>query len=162
MKIILFVFALFIALSASAEEPLLIHEWGTITSYQSPDGSTVKGINQPQLLAEKLPPFVHRLEQKMLRYMTLGKSNHEVIDATTFAGHPDVTMRLETPILYFYPPKSWDYEQKLSVGVSFYGGLLNEYYPDAITLQNNFMLLKNGRLVKLLQLQSQWLGFFES
>jgi len=42
-----------------------------------------------------------------------------------------VTMRLETPVVYFHPPKNWK-SQPVDVHVTFRGGWLSEYYPGAI------------------------------
>jgi hypothetical protein len=44
--------------------------------------------------------------------------------------HPDVTMRLETPVLYFYPPGLSPLTA--DVRVRFRGGWLSEFYPDAV------------------------------
>jgi hypothetical protein len=43
---------------ARAAETLVVHEWGTFTSFQDPDGVTIPGINVDD---EPVPPFVHRL-----------------------------------------------------------------------------------------------------
>jgi hypothetical protein len=43
--------------------------------------------------------------------------------------HPDVYTRLETPVIYFYPPGGR--EITLDVDVRFPGGWLTQYYPDA-------------------------------
>ena len=40
-------------------------------------------------------------------------------------------MRLETPVTYFYPPKSIKTPMSIDVGVSFRGGWLTEFYPNA-------------------------------
>jgi hypothetical protein len=45
--------------------------------------------------------------------------------------HPQVTMRLETPVIYFYPPKGQTKPQQVDVRVQFRGGWLSEYYPNA-------------------------------
>src|SRR5262249_9085246 len=46
--------------------------------------------------------------------------------------HPYVTMRLETPVIYFYPPKSWNGERTLHVAVHFRGGWVTQFYPPAL------------------------------
>ena len=45
--------------------------------------------------------------------------------------HPDVTMRLETPVIYFHPPASQKTTETANVTVKFRGGWLTEYYPYA-------------------------------
>jgi hypothetical protein len=46
--------------------------------------------------------------------------------------HPDVTLRLETPVLYVHSPAG--FHGPLDVRVAFHGGWLTEYYPDAEAL----------------------------
>ncbi len=45
--------------------------------------------------------------------------------------HPYVTLRLETPVIYFYPPKSQATPLTLNVEVQFHGGWLTQFYPQA-------------------------------
>jgi hypothetical protein len=42
-----------------------------------------------------------------------------------------VTLRLETPVLYFYPQRGFALEQSIDVRVRFNGGWLTEFYPAA-------------------------------
>jgi hypothetical protein len=42
-----------------------------------------------------------------------------------------VTMRLETPVLYFYPPAGSSSLPPFDVSVTFRGGIVNEFYPRA-------------------------------
>ena len=74
------------------------HEWGTFTSLQNERGEAIGGINTDD---EPVPDFVHRLGYNLLLRPT-------EMPAIFFKGvirrcHPDVTMRLETPVLYFHP-----------------------------------------------------------
>lgn len=73
-----------------------------------------------------MPRFVHRVASllfnaKLIPGMVQGVSR----------AHPDVTMRLETLVLYFHPPPGWDRDTEVDVEVAFRGGWLTEYYPDA-------------------------------
>ena len=45
--------------------------------------------------------------------------------------HPHVTMRLETPVLYFYPHIGQQAPVEVDVHVDFRGGWLTEFYPHA-------------------------------
>ncbi len=45
--------------------------------------------------------------------------------------HPFVTVRLETPVIYFYPPKGQTSPVAVDVDVSLHGGWLTEFYPSA-------------------------------
>ncbi len=112
------------AFSASAA-PLVVHEWGTFTSLQDESGKAIGGINTDD---EPVPKFVHRLAEFLLLRPT-------ELPPIFFQGapscHPDVTMRLETPVLYFHLPEREPRAQGVSVQTSFRGGWLTEFYPDA-------------------------------
>jgi hypothetical protein len=74
-----------------------------------------------------LPEFVHRFEPEATRdrpKLVLGKRPN-------IPGRPDVTMRLETPVVYFHPPPNQKYTTPIDVTVRFRGGVINEFYPDA-------------------------------
>jgi hypothetical protein len=104
---------------------LVAHEWGTITTRHAPDGTPYGRLNRIDS-ADVLPAFVHRYEPEATRDDTgraLGKS-------PLTPGRPDVTMRLETPVIYFYPPEGGQ-TRPLNVSVRFRGGVLNEFYPAA-------------------------------
>jgi hypothetical protein len=42
-----------------------------------------------------------------------------------------MTMRLETPVIYFYPPKGVTEPFPVDVSVKFRGGWLTQFYPHA-------------------------------
>lgn len=113
-------------LVAHGSEKWTIHEWGTFTSLQNEKGEAIGGINTDD---EPVPKFVHRLAQFILLRPT-------ELPRTFFQGapscHPDVTMRLETPVIYFHPPKSEANNPTVNVHVTFRGGWLTEFYPDAL------------------------------
>ncbi len=94
-------------------ERLTVHEWGTFTSLQDERGISLPGINSDD---EPVPGFVHRLP-----YSIKGGGPH-----------PDVILRLETPVLYFYPPALPGASRPIDVRVRFPDGWLTEYYPDAV------------------------------
>lgn len=123
-------FLVSICASSNGEDKLVVHEWGTFTSLQDEEGRAIGGINADD---EPVPYFVHRLAYYLLLPPAV---NGAVGFAGTMKGitpkcHMDVTMRLETPVLYFYPPPGWK-PQPVDVHVEFHGGWLSEYYPDAI------------------------------
>ena len=103
---------------------LVAHEWGTFTSFQDERGATIAGINVDD---EPVPEFVHRLGDVPIFTRTS-------LPATWSQGaprcHPDVTMRLETPVLYFHPAADWK-PQPIDVSASFVGGWLTEFFPAA-------------------------------
>ena len=113
------------SLRASAEPKWTVHEWGTFTSLQNESGEAIGGINTDD---EPVPPFVHLLDGDVLL-------NPTEVPQSFFKGapscHPDVTMRLETPVIYFHPPAAQTDIQTVSVNVKFHGGWLTEFFPDA-------------------------------
>jgi hypothetical protein len=110
--------------SARAGEKLVVHEWGTFTSFQDEDGNAIGGINTDD---EPVPDFVHRLAYNFLLTPTEAPPGF-------FQGapscHPDVTLRLETPVIYFHPAAGASIPA-FNVHVAFHGGWLTEFYPDA-------------------------------
>lgn len=84
---------------------VVAHEWGTFTSIAGRDGAPARwyALGGPS----KLPCFVHQSA-------FLGKTS-----AYT-------TVRMETPVIYFYSPK----ETTVSVSVGFPSGRFTEWYPD--------------------------------
>lgn len=107
-----------------AGDKLVVHEWGTFTALQDERGRTIKGINTDD---EPLPAFVHDAHGFLMQ-------QPGDLPPVQFKGvsrvHPDVYVRLETPVLYFYPPRSAP-KLKLDVEVKFNGGWLTQFYPDA-------------------------------
>ena len=104
---------------------LAVHEWGTFTSLQDEKGDAIAGINEDD---EPVPIFVHRIAS----FLLLGP---EASIPVMFQGaphcHPDVTMRLETPVVYFHPIPGAKLPLVVDVEVSFNSGWLSEYYPAA-------------------------------
>lgn len=109
---------------AGEHPPLVVHEWGTLTTVHRPDGIPVGGLNRIAP-AEVLPAFVHRFEPP-------GPDDGPRFGkGPAVPPHPDVTMRLETPVLYFYPPPGGPLPPPFDVEVRMRGGILNEFYPRA-------------------------------
>jgi hypothetical protein len=106
--------------------PLVVHEWGTITTRHAPAGTPEGRLNRISE-SEVLPAFVHRYEPPA----TKDKPEKAVGKSPLTPGRPDVTMRLETPVIYFYPPAGSSSVPPFDVSVSFRGGIVNEFYPRA-------------------------------
>ena len=121
----LFAFALLQA-SEVTEKPLVVHEWGTFTSLQNENGESVGGVNNEE---ELLPRFVHTLGWEIQH------QNRRVSE--TFKGmarcRPDITMRLETPVVYFHLPDGVK-ETRVDLNLKFNGGYLTQYFPIAQTV----------------------------
>lgn len=126
-------FLLLAALNLHAE-PLVVHEWGTFTVLQVENGTTVPGINSDD---EPVPSFVHRVGN-LIRSSQSVRAASSRFPGIVVAGksfplprcHPDVRMRLETPVVYFYPPPGA--EPVVDVEVAFPAGWISEFYPDAV------------------------------
>jgi hypothetical protein len=107
-----------------ASSGLVVHEWGTFTVLQDERGKPIGGINTDD---EPLPEFVHNLN-----WAVNGPSSP--LPPVYFKGvprnHPDVYTRLETPVIYFYPPGGR--EMTVDVDVKFPAGWLTQYYPNAV------------------------------
>jgi hypothetical protein len=86
--------------------PFTVHEWGTFTSIAGQDGAAVRWL--PQGGPSDLPCFV---ERSVLNYK---------------GGMPG-TVRMETPVLYFYSPA----DVTVKVDVGFRDGAITEWYPHA-------------------------------
>lgn len=90
---------------------LTVHEWGTFTSVAGPDGQAVAWV--PLRGSTDLPAFVEHFRDENFK---CGLSE---------------TVRMETPVLYFYSPR----ETTVSVNVSFAKGIITEWYPHASAVE---------------------------
>jgi hypothetical protein len=116
--------------AAAQGSRLVVHEWGTFTSFQDENGRTIAGINADD---EPVPAFVHRMVGMEI-FATTSRPARWSQGAPRC--HPDVTLRLETPVLYFYPSAGWT--ATFDVRASFNGGWLTEFYPAATAEGTNF------------------------
>lgn len=97
----------FHAQSPSSDPALTAHEWGTFTSIAGKDGRAA--IWLPLIGSTDLPAFVEHFQ------------------TPDFKGGLRGTVRMETPVLYFYT----NHATTLSVQVTFSQGLITEWYPHA-------------------------------
>jgi hypothetical protein len=98
---------LFRAQSFSSDPSLTAHEWGTFTSIAAKDGHAAEWL--PLTGSTDLPAFVEHFQ------------------TPDFKGGLRGTVRMETPVLYFYT----NHPTTISVHVSFSQGLITEWYPHA-------------------------------
>jgi hypothetical protein len=94
-----------------AANDLTVHEWGTFTSVAGPDGQAVEWL--PLTGSTDLPGFVEHFRDGQFK-CGLGGS-----------------VRMETPVMYFYSPR----ETTVSVKVSFAKGFITEWYPHASAVE---------------------------
>jgi hypothetical protein len=98
---------LFRAQTPPSDPALTAHEWGTFTSIAGRDGHAAQWL--PLTGSTDLPVFVEHFQ------------------GADFKGGLRGTVRMETPVLYFYT----NHPTTLSVHVSFAQGLITEWYPHA-------------------------------
>lgn len=141
------------SLRAQDAEKWKIHEWGTFTALQDEAGQALGWINTED---EPVPPFCHRLSRALLVPVDdLAPGYFK--DAPRC--HPDVILRLETPVVYFHPPKSAKLPVKVDLRVDFRGGWLTEYYPDAKVAAPGVQTRTGyGRLSAATQGSLEWKG----
>ena len=99
-----------------AAPDLTVHEWGTFTAIAGKDGRAVEWLplGLPRLPpSTDLPQFVEHINSVDFKLGLRG------------------TIRMETPVLYFYSPR----DLTVSVKVSFAKGLITEWYPHADRVQ---------------------------
>jgi hypothetical protein len=86
---------------------LIVHEWGTFTSIAGEDGRAVEWL--PMDGPTDLPCFVDRFRFNL-------------------KGSLPGTVRMETPVVYFYTPR----ETTVNVKVQFRQGAVTEWFPKAV------------------------------
>jgi hypothetical protein len=86
---------------------LIAHEWGTFTSIAGDTGQAIEWF--PLNIPSDLPGFVEHFR------------------GTNFKIGLGGTLRMETPVLYFYST----HDTTVSVRVSFFHGIITEWYPHA-------------------------------
>ena len=125
------------ASSLRAQNKVVVHEWGTFTCLQDENGNVIGGINVDD---EPAPRFVHFAGGipviSTTSFGAFGLPPYGALqeEGSSLAfGAPSVTLRLETPVLYIYPPAGRTPESvpPLKVHVDFHGGILGQYYPYA-------------------------------
>ncbi|MGA3325351.1 MAG: hypothetical protein ABSF45_12835 [Terriglobia bacterium] len=100
-----------IAGEQSDSSDLTVHEWGTFTAIAGKDGQAVEWT--PFTGSTDLPGFVEHLTSANLKAQLRG------------------TIRMETPVLYFYSPR----DATVSVSVAFSKGIITEWYPRAVSVE---------------------------
>src|SRR5262245_18673899 len=100
-------------------DELIVHEWGTFTSYSGSDG--VRLEFRP-LVDDDLPPFV------LDRFLQTG------VEDPISKSKLRVRLRMETPVTYFYTNR----ERDVNVKVKFPNGLLTEFYPPVEHMKPSF------------------------
>lgn len=103
---------------------LTVHEWGTFTAVAGSDGKAVEWT--PFTGPTDLPGFVEHFSDLNFKVGLRG------------------TIRMETPVLYFYSPR----DLTVSVNVAFAKGIISEWYPHAVRVHPT-EVLRNTNLSQL-------------
>lgn len=115
--------------SADGAAPLIVHEWGTFTELQNDAGTSLGGINTDD---EPVPSFVHRVSHGLLaQTYNIPHDFRLLLSKGVPLNYTRATMRMETPVVYFYPPNTQETPLTADVSVAFRGGWISEYYPNA-------------------------------
>ena len=119
------------AQSRTVEPDLTVHEWGTFTSIAGSNGNTVEW--SPLNGVWPTPnPSEQSVDAKVVKLSSpLGTSDlPSFVEHFGFAAFKTGlrgTIRMETPVLYFYSSR----DLTVSVNVAFSKGLITEWYPHA-------------------------------
>jgi hypothetical protein len=105
-----------IADEQNAPRDLTVHEWGTFTAITGKNGKAVEWA--PLTGSTDLPEFVEHISGANFKLGLRG------------------TIRMETPVLYFYSPR----DATVSVKVTFSKGVITEWYPHAARVQPSGVL----------------------
>lgn len=109
---------------AVAGEPkgLVVHEWGTFSTFSGSNGAYLKFYPNDN----DLPDFVYRRHRNVK------------------GGLPDAFVSLETPVMYFYS----DRERTVSIDVKFPKGMMTDYYPQSSRPPANSLRWDNLKVLK--------------
>jgi hypothetical protein len=132
--------------STLTQAGLRVHEWGTFTSVAGESGEPQPWT--PLAGPSDLPCFVYHLGNKCVKCLLLPQSQpvrpQPVVTAST--------VRMETPVLYFYAPK----RMALSVRVDFPQGWITEWYPQSSRVTPDIQLGDASHLPTLGQGHIEW------
>jgi len=125
MRKSIFILFLIISNCKAQNSSFIVHEWGTFTARYNYSSIPYDDLNIR--VEEPVPSFVYSLNFKDVTRKQIWNTKN---DDYTYLNLPvllkDVTIKMETPVLYFYSP----YELKnVNVSVNFNQGTISEYYP---------------------------------
>lgn len=128
------------ASNALANNPLIVHEWGTFTSFFGSDGQRIEGMHHED---EPLPNFVYGYNNLSPAGALASHLRNFIDDCPPVSKVPcqfferprqslphnpinvGVTQKMETPVLYFYGAEGTEVDVK----VDFPQGIHSQFYP---------------------------------
>lgn len=99
---------------------MVVHEWGTFTTLHATDGTHLSGLYFDE---EQLPRFTYQHGDFTKRADAVYREKGFDISPTNEPRN--VTVKMETPVIYFYSSKS----QNATVQVDFPQGIISQWYP---------------------------------
>ena len=146
MRNIIFAILLLAGPSSGASE-LIVHEWGTFTSFMGSDGQVQEGLHHEE---EPLPSFVYgvgnnqnprlpfpepdpnepcpvltKIPCDSLYSLSENRTPSERLPVN--AVNSGITQKMETPVIYFYG----DVGTNINVQIDFPKGIISQYFPRA-------------------------------
>ena len=115
------------AVSQGPASDLVVHEWGTFTSVAGPNGQAQQWT--PLGGQADLPCFVESFQNREVKVLVAPTA--KPLDPRTVRTQLRATVRMETPVLYFYTREA----TTVDVSVRFPQGLFTEWYPTAFAIQ---------------------------
>lgn len=117
---------------------LTAHEWGTFTTVAGEDGQASQWL--PLGGPTDLPCFVDHFQSRLIK--VLPSEYGDRVDYETARTTLTGTVRMETPVLYFYSPA----KTTVDVRVRFPQGMFTEWYPraevDQVPFFTNFLAVE--------------------
>jgi hypothetical protein len=147
---VVFLFAAALSVTAAAlqsqQPPVVVHEWGTFTTVAGEDGQAVRWL--PLGGPTDLPCFVDVYKNRAYKVLTTTSEAPVPITYEAARSSLIATVRMETPVLYFYAEKP----AAVSVRVKFPRGLITEWFPYATVTQPNVYpdVLDDPRVVSII------------
>ena len=115
--------------SYTPEQRFVVHEWGTFTSLHSSDGKVLTGLQKEEV---HLPVDVYNL---CFCWNFEKGSFPKGVEIT------NVTVKMETPVIYFYSPDTTG--KKVTVDVKFRNGSISQWYPQRYTGEKNNFIVRD-------------------
>lgn len=154
MKNTVLIILLAVLSSSAGAKDLIVHEWGTFTSFMGADGKRQPGMHEEE---EPLPNFVYGVRNtqegrnpfpdpgndpchrpsKVPCGLLFGIQPERLDLGQSLPVNPiktGVTQKMETPVIYFYG----DVGQKVNVEIDFPEGIISQYYPRATSYTPKF------------------------
>lgn len=98
-----------------------LHEWGTFTTVSGSDGILLPGLEREE---SPLPAFTY--SHAGLENGNLPRINGVISKGLLNRPVAGVTVKMETPVIYFHSDKAFD----VNVKVGFQGGTISQWYPN--------------------------------